>query len=285
MSGYGKHFESMYTGSMYGAGPMVFAVWGWVVAHVRDGYVEINPQKLADTIGKCTPHDVSEVVAYLCREDPDSRTPDEDGRRLIREGQFRYRVVTHRKYKELLAKEAWREVERERKRKERASSSVRTRPDRSGDVADTHEDEDASGSDSSSASEADPPPAREGLTWQRAGRLWGEATGTDMASFPLAYHQEHLESIARCARTEPELTRVLAVYVADDWVRENAPMPSHLASQWTKYARKPKAEPKPAGFQHLPLLVEKKEDPVRAAELKAAADEIKRKVRERLGMT
>ena len=29
---YGKHFASMYEGSLYGSGAVVFAVWGYVIA-------------------------------------------------------------------------------------------------------------------------------------------------------------------------------------------------------------------------------------------------------------
>ena len=38
--GFGKHFVSMYEGSMFGAGLNVFAVWGYVIAHVQQERVE-----------------------------------------------------------------------------------------------------------------------------------------------------------------------------------------------------------------------------------------------------
>src|SRR3989338_2531118 len=49
---YGKHFAQTYTGSMFGAGPVVFAVWGYVIANARrDGTVEVNAQLVAAAPG------------------------------------------------------------------------------------------------------------------------------------------------------------------------------------------------------------------------------------------
>ena len=53
---YGKHFASMYEGSLYGSGAVVFAVWGYVIAcQVPDrehgAVVTLNARKLADTLG------------------------------------------------------------------------------------------------------------------------------------------------------------------------------------------------------------------------------------------
>ena len=46
-----KHFKSMYEGSMYGAGLAVFAVWGYTIANARKVVVELNPKRVADTLG------------------------------------------------------------------------------------------------------------------------------------------------------------------------------------------------------------------------------------------
>ena len=48
---YGRIFESMFTGSMVGSGPLVFAVWAYVLAHERDGLVELNLLLFATIIG------------------------------------------------------------------------------------------------------------------------------------------------------------------------------------------------------------------------------------------
>ena len=57
---FGKHFASMYSGSMFGKPAIVFAVWGYVIANMRpsrkDGqcYVELNPALLAATFATTT---------------------------------------------------------------------------------------------------------------------------------------------------------------------------------------------------------------------------------------
>jgi len=92
---YGRLFRSMYTGSMYGAGACVFAVWTWVIANKdENGIVEINPICLANTLGEPVKN-IEQAIEYLCNPDPRSRTKLEEGRRLIRTGEFEHKVVTH----------------------------------------------------------------------------------------------------------------------------------------------------------------------------------------------
>ncbi len=98
---YGKLFESMYSGSLYGAGMHVFAVWGWILAHKdENGIVEINPKRVSNELGG-DEKDVQKALDYLCATDPDSRSKEEEGRRIVRISQFGYRVVNHEKYCEL----------------------------------------------------------------------------------------------------------------------------------------------------------------------------------------
>jgi len=95
---YGKHFASTYTGSMCGAGAHVFAVWGYAIANLRDGHVELNTRYLAATLGM-PEADVQRALDYLTAPDPNSRTSVEDGRRLIKVGTFEYRSPTHLFYR------------------------------------------------------------------------------------------------------------------------------------------------------------------------------------------
>jgi len=108
---YAKIFRSMYTGSMYGAGLHVFAVWGWVLANKdENGGVEINPTLVAHQLGGPVDQ-VESAIEYLTQADPSSRTPEENGRRLIKVSQFGYRVVNHDRYRRLggSRREYWRE--------------------------------------------------------------------------------------------------------------------------------------------------------------------------------
>lgn len=113
---FGKHFASMYSGSMVGSGAIVFAVMGYVVANGKPDkavgtQVELNPKLLAAILGE-PEKEVEKAVQFLCSPDPNSRSKEEDGRRLIRLGQFDYRVVNGVKYRAIRNEEGRREQNR-----------------------------------------------------------------------------------------------------------------------------------------------------------------------------
>lgn len=115
---YGKLFASTFTGSLCGSGPNVFAVWSYVVANTFESSVELNPRLLAGVLGTDA-ESVRQAIDYLCQPDPDSRNPDHDGRRLIRDGQYQYRVVSHAIYRAMRDEEALRAYNREKQRESR----------------------------------------------------------------------------------------------------------------------------------------------------------------------
>jgi len=121
MSLFGKHFSSMYTGSMIGSGTAVFAVWGYIIAHVEDGHVEVNPTHLALLLG-CPEPEVVSALEFLQSPDPRSRNKQFDGRRLIKVGQFAYEVPSHPIYRKMGSADERREYQKEYKRKQRGSS-------------------------------------------------------------------------------------------------------------------------------------------------------------------
>ena len=99
---YGKHYSSLYDGSMIGAGAVVFAVWGYVIACQQPdrsvgSQVDLNPKLLAFIIGE-PEEEVIKAIEYLCSPDEKSRTKEQEGRRLIRIGEFSYQVVNGQKY-------------------------------------------------------------------------------------------------------------------------------------------------------------------------------------------
>jgi hypothetical protein len=108
---YGKLFSSTFTGSMVGAGPTVFAVWGFVIANAQKGRVELNPNLLAAVIG-ATIDDIEKAIAYLESPDPRSRSKTFDGRRIIREGQFQYVVANFEHYRQIRNEDDRREYNR-----------------------------------------------------------------------------------------------------------------------------------------------------------------------------
>lgn len=118
---FGKHFESMYSGSMVGSGALVFAVMGYVIANQKPdrefgSQVELNPTLLAAILGE-EKKDVEKAIEYLCKPDPESRSKEHDGKRLIRLAQFSYQVVTGAKYRKIRDAETRREQGREATRK------------------------------------------------------------------------------------------------------------------------------------------------------------------------
>lgn len=121
---YGKYFASTFSGSMIASGPEVFAVWGYVIAHAVNSYVELNPRLLAAVIGS-TPDRMKEAIEKLCAADPESRSKTEEGRRLIREGEYQYRVVNHEKYRRIRDEDGRREYNRIKKQEERARKAGR----------------------------------------------------------------------------------------------------------------------------------------------------------------
>ena len=110
---YARVFQSMYSGSMYGAGSVIFAVWGWILGHHdQDGFVEINSAVLADILGD-PKQKVDEAITYLANPDPESRSKACDGRRIEHIEAFLYYVVNHKEYDKIRKSEDRRSQNRE----------------------------------------------------------------------------------------------------------------------------------------------------------------------------
>ena len=127
---FGKLFAQTFTGSMYGAGPTRFAVWAYVIAskNLSTSMVEVNPLVLADLIGT-DPASIEDAIAYLTAPDPMSRTGTEDGRRMVHEGGFLYRVVNAPIYNAIRNEQERREYMREAKRRQRKRESESEAPE------------------------------------------------------------------------------------------------------------------------------------------------------------
>jgi len=117
---FGKHFKQMYTGSMAGSGPVVFALWGYIISNAdEEGNVEVNKRIVATAIG-CSVEDIALALQFLQQPDPDSRSTEEQGKRLVQEGPFAYRIVTYQRYRLMRSNDDRREYMREYMRKYRA---------------------------------------------------------------------------------------------------------------------------------------------------------------------
>lgn len=129
---FGKHFASMYTGSMVGKGPHFFSVWGYVISHFRPSkkhgaIVELNPKVIAMLIGM-EEADVQKVINECLSPDPKSRSKDEDGRKLIQLGEYVYVVVNGAHYRAIRDEDHRREYQRDKQREYRAKKKGQPLP-------------------------------------------------------------------------------------------------------------------------------------------------------------
>lgn len=80
---YGKLFASMFTGSLHGHWQAIVTFQQMVILADKDGTVEVTPAALSAITS--IPLDIIEVgITVLEAPDVNSRTPDEDGRRIVR---------------------------------------------------------------------------------------------------------------------------------------------------------------------------------------------------------
>lgn len=131
---YGRHYESMYNGSLVGAGSTVFAVWGYIIAHMKppEFDVELNPKLLAFILGD-TNEAVLSAIDKLCSPDPKSRTKVEEGRRLLKKGEYLYHVVNGELYAKMRShaerKAIWSELKRQQRQRQRNSGTAEKEPE------------------------------------------------------------------------------------------------------------------------------------------------------------
>lgn len=109
---------------MVGSGSATFAVWGYVIAKMKPdkeigAQVDLNPELIRHVLGEKL-EVVEKVVEKLCKPDPRSTTPDKEGRRLIKLGQFSYQVVNGAKYMAIRNEEERRRYNRVAKQRERS---------------------------------------------------------------------------------------------------------------------------------------------------------------------
>jgi hypothetical protein len=122
---WGKHFTSMYEGSMRGAGSAFFAVWGYVISHMvpnrsdKSMQVELNTEIIGFLIGEQAEVVAAQIVK-MCAPDPKSRTRDEQGRKLVNISEYTYRVVNGAHYREIRNEQDRREYNRRKQAEYRA---------------------------------------------------------------------------------------------------------------------------------------------------------------------
>jgi hypothetical protein len=104
---YCKLFASLYQGTLRGASHEIL-VFTNLLAHAgRDGVVDKHFRAISEETG-LTVNEVKQAILTLESPDPESRSPDEDGARIVRMDEHRvwgWRVVNYGKYRAIRSEE------------------------------------------------------------------------------------------------------------------------------------------------------------------------------------
>ena len=123
---YGKIFVQIYDGSLYGRWEALVTFQQFIVLADKEGVVDMTPQALSARTS--IPLEILERgIAELEKPDPQSRTPDEDGRRILRVSEERswgWIITNYQKYREIRSAEERREYMRLYQRERRSKRST-----------------------------------------------------------------------------------------------------------------------------------------------------------------
>ncbi len=133
---YSKLYKSIFDGSLYGQFEALTTFMAMLALADRHGEVDAAPAKIAGCLG-CDISLVQEGIKQLEAPDPYSRTPLEDGKRLIplkddigNDRVFGWKIVNYEKYRSIRNEEERRAYKREWDRKNRSKKTNPTKSDR-----------------------------------------------------------------------------------------------------------------------------------------------------------
>jgi hypothetical protein len=119
---YGKIFSSMFRGSLHGQWEAIVTFVCMITLADKEGEIDMTAEALAAVTS--IPLDIiKRGIASLESPDPQSRTPDEDGRRLVRASEARdwgWRITNYQHYRMMRSAEERREYFRQHKARRRA---------------------------------------------------------------------------------------------------------------------------------------------------------------------
>lgn len=119
---YGKIFASMFKGSLYGHWEAIVTFTAMIALADEHGEVDMTAEALA-AVTSFPLAIVQKGIAQLEQPDPASRTPTEEGRRLVRVSDHRawgWRIVNYEQYRQLRSQAERREYMKQYQRKRRA---------------------------------------------------------------------------------------------------------------------------------------------------------------------
>lgn len=124
---YGKIFEQMFDGTLATKGPWQALVTfqQLIILANKDGVIDMTPTAIARRT--TIPEEIIVAgIAALEQPDPDSRSPDEGGRRIVRLSDTRtwgWRIVNHAKYRKIRSQDERRDYHAQYYREKRDSKS------------------------------------------------------------------------------------------------------------------------------------------------------------------
>jgi hypothetical protein len=129
--------EDTYDGSLMPKSTLHKALWGFIVSKAKPdskapggGSVLLNPRLLIAYFPDQTIENIQGVIDDFCNPDPESRTTDTEGRRLLVLGRDRYAVTTYAKHAgSTLARNAVRKKEWRRRQQEAEPAPAPSGPD------------------------------------------------------------------------------------------------------------------------------------------------------------
>lgn len=126
---YGKLFASMFRGSLYGKWQAIITFQQMIILADQDGIVDFTPESLSATTS--IPLEIiKEGITLLESPDPFSRSPDEEGRRIVRlsdERAWGWKITNYMHYRSIRTAEERRAYHREYWHKNRKNKQ--TQPD------------------------------------------------------------------------------------------------------------------------------------------------------------
>lgn len=133
---YGKLFQSLYQGTMRGEADMILVFSNLLAFKDRDQFVDKHPRCIAEEVG--IPEErVRAALERLEAPDPESRTEDHEGKRLLRMDEHRnwgWFIVNGEKYDKIKNEEERREQWRIGQQRHRAGLTVNKSQQASTDV-------------------------------------------------------------------------------------------------------------------------------------------------------
>ena len=127
---YSKLYRTIFDGSLYGQFEPLAVFMAMLALTDQHGDVDVSPRKIAGSLG-CPLDFVERGIEALMQPDPESRTPKEDGRRIVpllndedEPRPFGWRIVNYGKYRSIRNEEERRAYKRDWARNKRAAQRV-----------------------------------------------------------------------------------------------------------------------------------------------------------------